>query len=370
MELDRAKLHAAVKLVEAAVAAKHSVQAFERIAFDGERVQACDEVVAVSVPARTPFKGCVPGAVASKWIASARGKTVTADTSKADTLALAAGRSRVALPLFELKTSPFAFPDMEDALTLKATTGVLECLAAAARVMDSDAGVVWRMGVTLELHKGRARMFSGTDMVLCLAECKAQYKGELGTKHVFSLSPRFVQLVLSMGKAHKLERIVCAAEHTCAHFAGDLRVWGSVVGQPDPSRFAGVVVPVLEGIDAWVPTPAGFQAAMERVLTLAPHYSGDERATAVIEVLPSQRAKDKGMKLLRITANCAGYRQVEALSVSGKHPDCKASLVVEDIQAILPAATQEMHVDDERCAMVFRCSTEVSKQAYLLSLVS
>jgi hypothetical protein len=308
--------------------------------------------------------------VATKWIASARGKTVTVDASKEDTLALAAGRSKVALPLFSLKSSPFAFPALDGALVLKATNGVLECLAAAARVMDSDAGVVWRMGVTLELHKGTARFYSGTDMVLCLAECKAQYKGAAEQKHVYSLSPRFVQLVLSMGKSQKLERLHCAEEHTCADFAGGVNVWGSVVGQPDPARFASVVGPVLEGINAWVPTPAGFQGAMERVLTLAPHYSGDERATALLEVLPSQRAKDKGMKLLRVTANCAGYRQVEALSISGKHPDCKAQLVIEDIQAVLPAATQEMHVDDERCALVFRCSTDVSRQAYLLSLVS
>jgi len=158
----RKELVAPLKTVAPALSTLDIIPVLSCFCFDGETVTAYNDVIAISTPLATTFRGAVQGRPLLDLLGACKAKSVEA-AEAGSTLNMKVGRSKFRLPMLPEEDFAYTPPEEEG----ESVVWSKECYEAFKRVlvsMGEDSFYLWRSGVTVSFE-GRTAVFYSTDNV-------------------------------------------------------------------------------------------------------------------------------------------------------------------------------------------------------------
>jgi len=152
-----------VNLVRPALASAIYIPALTHIKFDGEKVVAFNDVSAISVRGQVELACCVPGELLLRTLNSFGGESVLLQHDKrGGNVVISSGRSKVTLPVLELKDFPFDEPT-EDAPEVALDANILKGIERCLFSVGNDPTHPAQMGVTLDCDERGCVVLYSTD---------------------------------------------------------------------------------------------------------------------------------------------------------------------------------------------------------------
>lgn len=151
LNLNREALVKAVNMVRPALAAQAYVPILQHICFRNDEMVTFNDVTAIGVRMKTGLKACVPGDMLARSLASFSGETIGVVQSGDEALTLTAGRSKLKLPVLNVKDFPFDLPETTSKTdSIKVHASIIDGIDKCLLSVGTDETHPAHMGVTLE----------------------------------------------------------------------------------------------------------------------------------------------------------------------------------------------------------------------------
>jgi DNA polymerase III sliding clamp (beta) subunit (PCNA family) len=268
--ISRATLSKIASLVRPALATQTFIPAYNHIAFTGRRAMAHNDIAAIDVKADLPIRGCLPGELLIKTLASFNGDSVMLQESAKDqSVLVVSGRSKIKLPTMPLNDFPFEMPEFNKAaeieLSKEMVSGIERCLVSAG----SDPNHPSSMGVTLDHEDGYATLFATDNFTISLYQTDT--KVELPGDAPVILPTFFCNQLISLAKAFPSEQPVLflLADGLLVEFSNDATLFTKTLVDLTPVDFPKLVrgLVALDGLQKKLTgIPDAFESAFQRAL--------------------------------------------------------------------------------------------------------
>lgn len=269
--ISREQLENVLKTLAGAVASKDEVPELAAVFFDGERVKAYDDVLAISVPGEYDFKGGVNHKLLSAWVNGVSGSDIEVETSDKQ-ISFRCGRSHITLELLDWKRYAFQRTGKSHSV-LTQSDALMRILRVCAQCMITHDSRAWSSGVTLSYeltegtpnHFSRLRGYSTNDRVFATAE-ELDIEGE--SNFDIGLPETFVRECLRTESTRNLEAFRVGSEWVCAEFDDGTQVYCRTLSDLDIAKYEGLLEKLGEERE-FADVPEELPEAMKRAAFIA-----------------------------------------------------------------------------------------------------
>lgn len=268
--ISRATLAKIASLVRPALATQTFIPAYNHIAFTGKRALAHNDIAAIEVRAQLPVRGCLPGELLIKALASFTGDSVMLqESSKDQSVLVVSGRSKIKLPTMALNDFPFEMPDFDKAAEIKLSkemiTGIELCLVSAG----SDPNHPSSMGVTLDHEDGYATLFATDNFTISVYSTNTEIK--LPGDAPVILPTFFCNQIIALAKAYMAETpiLFLLPDGLLVEFGNEALLFTKTLVDLEPVNFPKLVKGLVElsTLDKKLTgIPDAFEGAFQRAL--------------------------------------------------------------------------------------------------------
>jgi DNA polymerase III sliding clamp (beta) subunit (PCNA family) len=309
--MKREDILSALSAVDPAVAANDLIPVLTHYWFTGKQVMAFNDVIAISVPYETEFKGAIRSSLLSGILSKLDGSEVTFTVEDGHVI-IKSRRSRMKVPLMSTESFLFEFPKVktEDA-TLTLTGDKISELAASLDIclqsLSRRVSEPQRLGVTVVPGK-KSLGFYATDSVTMSAATIAA-KGH-GLEHHVTLAKPFCESALKMMTRKGVDKVSLFITDDYAMLVTDVgKLHGRLVDDPNPPKFKDVIKQYMPGdVDNYlVDIPEKLSAALDRA-HLVIHK-------ALEPVTKISVGEDKGKSRIRISAKSEQGEVSESIEI-------------------------------------------------------
>jgi len=267
--LYRANFLRALEMVRPAIHKHDYVEVLTYVCFDGERVTAYNDKIAIDTPLATAFTGAVAGELLIKWLSKMKTVLVNVDVAD-DEMRLRAGSGRqLRLPLISMERWRCIFT-MPDATALRyAVTLSPRVIQALSPVMISrgivEPSVLDTLGVTFKLHKARLDLFATNSRTISWA----RLVGVKGPRCRVVLTYQFCEQLVRLAKRDGATLSV-GRDTTVTTLRHGTRLFGKHAYVPRPIDFDERIAAALAdaNMKQLIEIPPEFWSAIDRALLL------------------------------------------------------------------------------------------------------
>lgn len=317
--MKRESLLEVLSIVDPAIAANDLIPVLTHYWFTGKEVMAYNDIVAISAPYKTEFKGAVRGALLGGILSKMGGGDVTF-TKEDSALVIKCGRTKLRVPLLPPDSFLFTFPEVDEddallSLTKKGKFGLTRAFDICLQALSRRVSEPQRMGITVVPESSKKLTFYSTDSVtLSAAPITAEDHGL--DKHV-TMSKLFCESALKLMQRKDVGGVALHldSEYSMMTFNDDVKLYGRLVDDPNPPKFKSIVenyLPKSKG-NEMVAIPKELPAALERA------YLVVHKALEPVTKLRVLEGSD-GKQILRISAKSETGEVTESIEI-GDHPD-------------------------------------------------
>lgn len=259
-----------LKVVSPAVASISTLPELTQLWFDGTRLMAFNDSIAIMTPCASGFKGGIPGDALQALVQLSKAKDIEFEVTGGEeggTLATKIGRSRIKFAIMPLQQGMDILPKVKSDTAKRLKVEAVPFLSALADCMESigmDTSRPDTLGVTLDIGK-QLQMFSTNGETITQAVVKN--KGEM-TKQRVVLTATFCQQILRLIKPSDELHLELHKDHALL-IIGKTVVYGRLLFPEQPLDFANIISQhVKEGDTKFVALPQQLQSAVARALVI------------------------------------------------------------------------------------------------------
>jgi DNA polymerase III sliding clamp (beta) subunit (PCNA family) len=263
--MERAELTAVLKKLSPALSGKDLIPIFSCFCFGDTTTYAYDDVVALIHPKPTgDLRGGIRGSLLLNMLQASKAKEVTI-TQEGEKAQIQLGRTKLDVPVLEVDAFLFKPPTTGDAASVKVDEAFLTALEKAAVSIGRDPSHPWRLGVTIMFGKGWTTFYASDNKTAAKVQL-----GKAGEDEptVAVLPPRFVELLMEIGKSDPPLKIHLSKEWVQASFTTGLKLFSRTISGADLDIFQGLFADKVEGA---VEIPKGLDRCLERAALVAPY---------------------------------------------------------------------------------------------------
>lgn len=242
--MKRESLLEVLSIVDPAVASNDLIPVLTHYWFTGKAVMAYNDVVAISVPYKSDFKGAIRGSLLSGVLSKYAGADVTLTPEEGNVL-IKSGRSKMRVPLLPTDAFLFTFPKVDPdgatlSLTRKSKHALVRALDICLQALSRRVSEPQRLGVTVIPSKEKLKFYSTDSVTLSAATLTS--KDHKFTGHV-TLSKSFCEITLKLLQRTDVESALLwiDKEYAIMKFDDDVILYGRLVDDPNPPKFADIV---------------------------------------------------------------------------------------------------------------------------------
>lgn len=317
--MKRESLLGVLSIVDPALAGNDLIPVLTHYWFTGKEVMAYNDVVAISAPYKTDFKGAIRGSLLGGILSKFAGGDVSF-TLEDSSVVIKSGRSKMRVPLLPPDSFLFVFPkvDKDDALlsldeeTKPSLVRAFDiCLQSLSRRVSEPQ----RQGITVVPESKKNLTFYATDSVT-LSSAPVTSEGHGLEKHV-TMSKLFCESALKLMQRKDIKEVSLHIddEYAMMLFDDGVKLYGRLVDDPNPPKFKDIVgryLPKGKG-NAMVKIPDGLSAALDRAYLVV-----HKTLEPVTKIKIAEDAK--GKLALRISAKSENGEVVESIAIED-HPE-------------------------------------------------
>jgi len=332
--MNRVELLDAMKCASGALALRDDAPAFASFFFDGERICAYGDEVAITTRCKFPVQGGIIGKVMLAWTGACDGAEVESECTDGEAT-LRCGRSTITLPLLPSDQLLYESPQAGAGISFNAPFGLLAAIERCGSYIGDDPTHPWRMGLTLSYKDGTFDLHSTTDAVLVRAYANDEEDDKGDYAYETILPERFVSLLLQRAQTDSLAAIRVGVGWVEATFEDDNTIFTKTMSESNSSAYEDIMKQLFDKVtfvevESVVPS---LLFMLERVAKVGA-ATGQDRA--VLEVL--------GHSLL-VTLSGGSASLLDSLPFPGDHKSIKVEIMPSSMLPILPHV-KEMAVTD------------------------
>lgn len=270
-KMQRQKLLEILMIVRPALASNDLVPMLTHLWFEGGRVLACNDMIAISAPCAAEFTGAIPGATLLSILQASRAKEVEFAPAEQE-VQVRAGSSRLKLPLLPIEKFPFEMPEpAKEAETLPVSSAeFVEAVEGCLRSVSRDTSVPDQLGVTVVPGKKNLLLYAtnGASMTRAPVAFKSERR-PLARRVV--LPSLFCEQLVRLARQEKSVKLVVAEDHVLLSTSGGVRLYGKLVEIDRPLDFAGKIKEITpeDAAERSALIPGGLARVLERALIIA-----------------------------------------------------------------------------------------------------
>lgn len=270
--MDRVELRDRLQLVEPALSSRDLIPVFSCFLFDGERAVACNDVVAIAAKCPFPLVGGVLGRPLLDWLSASRAKKIevleeAVEEGKPKEVVFKGGHSKLKLGVTPKDDFLFKLPKKKGD-SLPGDPKLVEAINRAAVCMGKDPAQPWSLGVAMRLGKDGVTLWTCDNFTASKAHVSMKVPKELSSRE-FTLSPKFVELFVAIGKKSSLVGLDFGDGWVEAWFKGEVRLWGKTLPASSIQRFEDVFSAISKQKKfKTIPIPKGFANSLSRTLVV------------------------------------------------------------------------------------------------------
>src|SRR6188508_450203 len=267
--MKRESLLEVLSTVDPAIASNDLIPVLTHFWFTGKAVMAYNDIVAISVPFKTDFKGAIRGSLLSGVLSKYDGEEVSLVPEEGNVL-VKSGRSKMRIPLMPPDSFLFTFPkvvpgDETLVVSRKSKHALIRALDICLQSLSRRVSEPQRLGVTVVPTKNKLKFYS-TDSVT-LSSASVASKDHKLEGHV-TLSKLFCEIALKLLQRTDVEGALfyIDKEHVNMLFDDGTILYGRLVDDPNPPKFESIVASYLPaGADNQLAAiPKDLPAALDR----------------------------------------------------------------------------------------------------------
>jgi DNA polymerase III sliding clamp (beta) subunit (PCNA family) len=257
-------------LVRPALATQTFIPAYNHIAFTGKRAMAHNDIAAIEVRAQLPIRGCLPGELLIKALASFTGDSVMLqEGTKDQSVQVVSGRSKIKLPTMALNDFPFEMPDYDKASSIDLSKDILKGIECCLVSAGNDPNHPSSMGVTLDQEDGYATLFATDNFTISVYSSGTEIK--LPGDAPVILPTFFCNQIIALAKAFPGSDpiLFLLADGLLAEFGEDAVLFTKTLVDLEPVDFPKLVKGLvkLDGLAKQLTgIPDAFEGAFQRAL--------------------------------------------------------------------------------------------------------
>lgn len=323
--MNRIELLDILKRAQPALSNRDLVPILACFCFDGERVTAYDDVVAIQAPSAFPVKGAVKGKLLMEFLSASRARDLEVEGQEGpeganEMLTLKAGRSRLKLPLLSEAQFMFKVPSTAGATRLPLDAAIIQAIKKCSISIGVDPATPWRFGITVSFKDNMIHFYASDNLTIAHAEIPRQTKDEFSTV----LPPRFAELLADLSGSDVPEALTVTKKWVMAEFKSGLRLFARAVAEVRVKKYLAMIESVMGGPKAKLhEIPKGLGSSLERAQVVL---------TAVGERYTEFVVKDGKLRM----SSASSTAQVrDFLNLTG-HPDIAIRCPPKLIERALP----------------------------------
>ena len=309
--MQRSELRQALRTVSPALGDGAELPVHACVCFDGDKVFAYDETVAILAPMKSDFVGAVPGKLLGSWTNAVGGAEVTI-SQKGKNLNVSCGKAKIALPVIGNDEFQFVAPNMEETRVFEMGVDEIHTIRQAMLAMGTDLNAKARLGLTVDFEMsdddGTAIMVvygtNNTTLTRAITPISVEADEDLAP---FVLPPRFCELLVA--HAHEGAVLYIDDGWIAADLDDGVEVYCRALTDMDVATFRSLFTDADEINDTIIPIPEEFADALTRSEILL-SAAGDTMASIAV----------KG-GTLHITTDTSVGRGNDAMKIEGDHDD-------------------------------------------------
>lgn len=316
--MKRESLLEVLSTVDPAVASNDLIPVLTHYWFTGKAVMAYNDVVAISVPFKSEFKGAIRASLLSGVLSKYDGEDVSF-TSEEGNVLIKSGRSRMRVPLMPTDSFLFTFPKVDGdeatlSLTRKSKHAMVRALDICLQSLSRRVSEPQRLGVTVIPSKEKLKFYSTDSVTLSAATVSS--KNHKFTDHV-TLSKSFCEITLKLLQRTDVEgaTLHIDKEYALMTFSDEVILYGRLVDDPNPPKFESIVESYLpkRTENAMVGIPKELNVALDRAYLVVHKALEPVTRIKVVE-------GDGDKMTLRIIAKSEHGDVTESVEIGG-HPE-------------------------------------------------
>jgi len=172
----------------------------QHIRFNGKTALAYNDIAAIEVKCDADVEACLPGDSLIKILNSFSADTIAFQMGKENEVLLSSGRSKMKIPMLELKEHPYETPELEDRDAVDLDASILRGIELCLLAVGNDPTHPAQMGVTLDVDEdGKAVLWATDNFTISRYQTKSDMA--LPNAEPIILPIFFCQQLLSLAKA-------------------------------------------------------------------------------------------------------------------------------------------------------------------------
>lgn len=322
--MKREDLLAVLGLVDPAIAANDLIPILTHYWFTGKNVMAYNDVVAISAPYETEFKGALRGSLLSGILSKLPGENVDFLLEDGNVV-IKSGRSKLKVTPLPEDSFIFTFPKVKEdkaalVLTEKTRHALMRAIDICLQSLSRRVSEPQRMGITIIPDGDRLSFYSTDSVTLSAAYVSAKGHGFDG--HI-TLSKLFCETALKLAQRKGIDKVhfYIDSEYAMMVFSDGVKLYGRLVDDPNPPNFAKIVGNYLPkgNKNSTIKIPSGLSEALDR-------------AHLVVQkaLEPTTRIKvtegSNGDMVLRILAKSEHGEATESVKIDDQHPEVNVKI--------------------------------------------
>lgn len=241
--MDRSKLLETLGIVDPALADNDLIPVLTHFWFTGKEVIAYNDVISISAPFKTNFKGAVRGSLLKGLL----GKYDSAEVgfeSDGDGLRVSGGkRASSVLAVMSQDNFLFTFPNTSDLSELEVdAAGLIAAIDVCLQSLGSHISEPERRGITMLPGKSKTLDLFSTDSVT-LSYSVLNTKSSHDIEDSITLSELFCRVLVKLLKKEKGSdfNLYLSDDFSMAVFGSGIKLFGRLVDDPSPPNFRSAV---------------------------------------------------------------------------------------------------------------------------------
>jgi len=331
--MNRVDLLAAMKCASGALALRDYAPAFASFFFDGERVCAYGDEIAITTRCKFPVQGGIIGKVMLAWVGACGGDEVESECADGEAT-LRCGRSKITLPLLPSEQLIYEAPQAEAGICFDAPFDLLTAIKRCGSYVGDDPTHPWRMGLTLSYKDGAFNLYSTTDAVLVHARADNE-DDESDSAYETILPERFVSLLLQHAQTNSLAAIRFGLGWAEATFDDDVVIFTKTGSESKPSAYEDIMGQLFDKA-----TFVEVESIVSSLLFMMERVAKVGMATGQDRAVLGVRGRS-----LSVTLSGGSASLMDSLPFPGDHESIKVEIAPSSMLAILPHV-KEMSVTD------------------------
>ena len=348
--LSRKDLVSKLERVAPALAGNDLVPVLSHFAFRGDEVVAHNDQIAISVPCKTDFEGCIQGKTFLELMNASKALQIEFD-DKPEELVVIAASSRMTLPMFPLAQFDeiFTLPEQRKRDELPVDTkAFLAAIDCCMRSVSLDTSVPDQLGVTMIVDGKDLLLFSTDNATMSHAVVKL--KGKPDWKRAI-LSAAFCKEMLSLADKAKALHLEIHTDKGYSMLVNTTStLWGKLIESSKPVSFIDTFEDMCpaDANKIMVEIPKKLQGIVERACIIS--------AINVESVRTQITVSNGGKAKFRTTTKRGSV--TDTLGMDGKHYNVEL--------AVDPKLLKRGWGAFERMLITKRCFIMATKSTYYL----